>query len=361
MADTRDLCLGRGVYNPVLGECRCTAGWVGRLCTERRLRKCNVAPGVGGEPGQLCAGNCDEDRGLCYCAGLPKPFQRPLPSRCSPSAHTYLRLPDGRPAFPVRHGNGSWVPFVGGGSGRRAAALRTGGGWYREWAKPWQLVYDAQPGDPAPSQAVLAKWGRALSTPRLRGYCTPSSNATVLLSAFEAARASGRQGARRKHSLASADAASGQIALQCDSSCPEGRRGPFCELGKQAFCLRDCSSHGWCDAGFCWCEPGWFGIDCSQTLGPQSAPLRPDGARAAQAAHSHLTLGERGPPPRAEMATGEHSVGAAAGVSGEGPSPSHPLPSLTPRKQEVQGLPSARIDTLLLRVYIYDLPAEFTT
>ena len=64
--------------------------------------------------------------------------------------------------------------------------------------------------------------------------------------------------------------------------CPEGRTGPFCEGHKRSYCLRDCSNRGWCDAGFCWCERGWFGVDCSQssvTSLQSSGPL-PDGGSA---------------------------------------------------------------------------------
>jgi 5'-nucleotidase len=29
------------------------------------------------------------------------------------------------------------------------------------------------------------------------------------------------------------------------------------------YCLRDCHGRGTCDSGFCWCEKGWHGVDCS--------------------------------------------------------------------------------------------------
>lgn len=85
--------------------------------------------------------------------------------------------------------------------------------------------------------------------------------------------------------------------------CPEGRTGKYCEEHKQSFCLRDCSAHGRCDAGFCWCEPGWFGVDCSQQAGAPPAP---------------------------------------------------PM-------QALQGLPSPASRYSQLRMYVYDMPSEFTT
>ena len=102
-------CHYHGVYQPALHECRCTAGWGGRFCEERQRRPCNWNTG-GGQTNadSLCAGNCDDDRGLCYCAGLNTPFQRPLPHYCAPWAHRNTKLPDGRPAYPVQARDGTW-------------------------------------------------------------------------------------------------------------------------------------------------------------------------------------------------------------------------------------------------------------
>jgi hypothetical protein len=37
-------------------------------------------------------------------------------------------------------------------------------------------------------------------------------------------------------------------------------------------CSRDCSGHGLCDDGTCWCEDKWTGTDCSQS---ERRPLFP--------------------------------------------------------------------------------------
>ena len=103
-------CRGHGIYQPPLHECRCTAGWGGRFCEVREKRACNWnTDGSPTNADALCAGNCDEDRGHCYCAGLPTPFERPLPHYCAPWAHKETKLPDGRPAYPVQQRNGNWV------------------------------------------------------------------------------------------------------------------------------------------------------------------------------------------------------------------------------------------------------------
>lgn len=226
-------CFGRGVYNPVLRECRCTAGWAGPLCDVRAARPCNTPGGLRRE--SLCAGNCDEDRGLCYCAGLDRPFQRPLPSRCSPSIHHSTKLPDGRPVFPRLTPFGEWV-----------AVDTLAEGHSRRWAKPFEYLYGRVPGNPDSVATTGMRPGKWPPLGAKVGYC-----------------------------VANRSTPSSLVALECDSSCPHDRRGRYCEKPKRAFCLRDCSGHGRCDAGFCWCEAGWFGIDCSQHL-DRSAPRRQD-------------------------------------------------------------------------------------
>ena len=109
-AQAGSVCYGHGVYSPWLHECRCTAGWDGRFCEVRAQRRCNVEEHGGmTNRDSLCAGNCDDDRGHCYCAGLSSPFQRQLPHYCAPWTHKSSRLPDGRPTYPVRDKGGGWV------------------------------------------------------------------------------------------------------------------------------------------------------------------------------------------------------------------------------------------------------------
>ena len=246
----------RGVYSPVLHECRCTAGWDGRFCQRRSLRPCNAAAHDVRRLafGSNCAGNCDEERGICYCAGHQLPYQRFLPARCSPTIHATSRLPDGRPALPMRTARGEWVMHP---------SIRARG-WSHPNSKPFEYVYGRLEGNPAEPSSREPLGARV-------SYCTANHSTP-----------------RRLVALA-----------QCDALCPDGRRGRFCEKRKDSFCLRSCSGHGRCDMGFCWCDDGWFGIDCSL----------------------HETLA---------------------------------VP-----QQQVPRLITAR--SLELRVYVYDMPSEFTT
>lgn len=43
----------------------------------------------------------------------------------------------------------------------------------------------------------------------------------------------------------------------------DGTFGQFCEVPVKCTCLNQCSGHGYCRGGFCQCDSGWYGTDCS--------------------------------------------------------------------------------------------------
>ncbi|GAX85342.1 hypothetical protein CEUSTIGMA_g12759.t1 [Chlamydomonas eustigma] len=44
----------------------------------------------------------------------------------------------------------------------------------------------------------------------------------------------------------------------------DGLDGQFCDDVVEMFCINQCNGHGQCDIGFCKCDPGWYGHDCSR-------------------------------------------------------------------------------------------------
>ena len=67
------------------------------------------------------------------------------------------------------------------------------------------------------------------------------------------------------------DATPNDLPRRVAKSCActyDGLHGPLCDERHEPFCLNQCSGHGVCDAtggGFCHCDAGFFGIDCSMT------------------------------------------------------------------------------------------------
>ena len=265
MATQRGDCHSHGVYMPSVNECRCTAGWDGRLCEQRHERSCNRRHDNGlVSTDSLCAGNCDEDRGLCYCAGLERPFQRPLPHTCAPSTHRDTKLPDRRPSYPVRvRGGWEMANLV---YEQPTQAQPWLSQWARYYAQPFEAIYGFVAGNPQPWPGYQPS--------RSFGWCEP------------------RPALKPR---------SKSVAIDCGRGgrCYEGTTGPLCERPKAMYCLRDCMGRGRCDSGFCWCHQGWHGIDCSiadntqpsmNTLPSHTLPAADQPAKLPAAAHSSPSM-----------------------------------------------------------------------
>ncbi|KAF7055411.1 hypothetical protein CFC21_062940 [Triticum aestivum] len=60
------------------------------------------------------------------------------------------------------------------------------------------------------------------------------------------------------------DAYSSKVKFKEECHCKyDGLWGQFCETHVECICINQCSGHGHCRGGFCQCDSGYFGIDCS--------------------------------------------------------------------------------------------------
>ncbi|KAL6596347.1 hypothetical protein ACP70R_047711 [Stipagrostis hirtigluma subsp. patula] len=60
------------------------------------------------------------------------------------------------------------------------------------------------------------------------------------------------------------DAYSSKVKFKYGCDCKyDGLWGQFCETRVECSCVNQCSGHGHCRGGFCQCDSGYFGIDCS--------------------------------------------------------------------------------------------------
>ncbi|CAN4099793.1 unnamed protein product [Withania somnifera] len=61
-----------------------------------------------------------------------------------------------------------------------------------------------------------------------------------------------------------AEAYASKVVFKEECDCKyDGLWGRFCEVPVLSTCINQCSGHGVCRGGFCQCDSGWFGADCS--------------------------------------------------------------------------------------------------
>jgi hypothetical protein len=118
--------------------------------------------------------------------------------------------------------------------------------------------------------------------------------------------------------------------------CYEDRSGAACGERVRSFCLNQCSGRGECVRGWCVCEEGWAGSDCSVPGGGESG-----GGGGLERAGGGGSEGERGGGGR--IGSGGEGVGESGG--------GFRLPT-SPAGSGVRLRPS---------IYVYELPAQFNT
>ena len=145
--------------------------------------------------------------------------------------------------------------------------------------KPWK-VDSRNEGERHPWEAI---WGRpAASDPASTSAASHAASTPASTSAAPKAPAALPGWCDANASLGEQPAA--RCACRVD-----GRDGYLCQHTVAFFCLNQCSSHGRCEHGFCFCEPGWWGIDCSIASGGADVEASLDTAPSVAAAADPLT------------------------------------------------------------------------
>ncbi|KAH1258127.1 putative glucuronosyltransferase [Glycine max] len=79
------------------------------------------------------------------------------------------------------------------------------------------------------------------------------------------------------------EAYTGKVQFKGVCECQyDGLGGWFCEVSVQSTCINQCSGHGHCRGGFCQCDNGWYGVDCSTPSVMSSVWEWPNWLRPAQ-------------------------------------------------------------------------------
>ncbi|KAL8133449.1 uncharacterized protein LOC141712540 isoform X1 [Apium graveolens] len=74
-----------------------------------------------------------------------------------------------------------------------------------------------------------------------------------------------------------------KMKFKTDCDCKyDGLWGAFCEVPVSCTCINQCSGHGYCRGGFCQCDQGWYGADCSIPSALASIGKWPQWLRPAQ-------------------------------------------------------------------------------
>eukprot|EP00899_Mesostigma_viride_P028348 jgi/Mesvir1/8699/Mv02635-RA.1 len=190
---------GRGTCNWMTGECSCTLGWKGSSCDEVDTHPCNNPDGRWTLT--YCFSRCERQR--CYCGPGTKHPERPL------SEGSFLEAEDAYIRAVTTHDMSlvsQWDINVTSTRGLHVA-------WIGRHSRVGNTVITAS---------------------TVQEYCDADDD----------------QGHRW------------EISHLFPCWYPE-QVGPLCGIRLPSICVNQCSGHGACDRGFCVCEQGYFGVDCS--------------------------------------------------------------------------------------------------
>ncbi len=272
-------CFGRGRFDQMLGACLCRSGYGGDRCERIVPERCNddrekcvsgkitrwIGSATTGSVGQApsclewtrvlsrCSAQCDVTKNRCARwppTADPPTVTAPL-SVCAAACPRRRCVCGERSRYPERHMKMCEMRGI-----ERLTPWRSSG-WARfEVLQPWHLWAQANHTPPWFEEKIGREKLAAL-------WATPAALAATA----------------EERSLAWCDRDPGPATWQrarklklSSCRCYDGMGGRACHLNWLAFCVNQCSGRGECQSGFCLCQPGWSGVDCSIPLVPPAPP-----------------------------------------------------------------------------------------
>ena len=300
-------CGGEGTCHHELGQCVCSSGRRGAACEREERFECNAPDGR--YMWSRCAGACDTRYGYCYCGARGAFPERPL-LQCEPVGIERVVTPwrlEGRNAAE----RFAWEKIWGGGGAntRGGSGGVAGGG-----------------GGGAGGAGVERAWCDA----------------------------------------AQGDKPAARCACRYD-----GWDGYLCQHPTHQFCLNQCSGRGSCRFGFCLCDGGAWGVDCSLDAPSQSSSASPSSLLPSSSSSSssssslppsrrlYLVEASAAASTAAAASTSSVSVGSSAAKASSllGRSSNNATTTGSSRV-EMEAAPTRRLRPL---VYVYEMPARLTT
>ena len=283
-------CGDHGVCDETTGRCLCQLGWTGDACERDLYPACRLS--LTPQPAPAVQHTCAAMRTLspvaceCLTQCLDTDMEPCAPASfgCqTPWRERARRVRGGGPDLGTRDGFFASLSCYAHPPDVPAASVHSGLPVHPAARLTTLAIFLASGyagANPAAPPVPLPAWGAGedhrggyaagtafVPATECPGSCSGRGRCLAVLAGSAGTEAGRRPRGRRGAALADSGSSAGGHAAGRQCVCVDGAFGLACEHVCSNDCFNHCSGHGECVHGWCRCHPGWFGADCSSTLG----------------------------------------------------------------------------------------------